>query len=67
MYRGYDGDAELLGEPRDDDDPLYEALRREINRLEPQKVYLPLGVGNHVDHQLCRDAGSGSSRRAASG
>ena len=57
VYRGYDGDAELLGEPRDDDDPVYEALRREINRLEPQKVYLPLAVGNHVDHQLCRDAG----------
>ena len=33
------------------------SLRREINRLEPQKVYLPLGVGNHVDHQLCRNAG----------
>ena len=26
-------------------------------RLEPQKVYFPLAVGNHVDHQLCRDAG----------
>jgi LmbE family N-acetylglucosaminyl deacetylase len=57
VFRGYEGDAELLGEPRDDDDPLYAALRREINRLEPQKIYLPLGVGNHVDHQLCRDAG----------
>jgi len=57
IFRGYDGDAELLGEPRDDDDPLYEALRREIIRLEPQKVYLPLGVGNHVDHQLSRAVG----------
>jgi hypothetical protein len=57
VYRGYEGDAELLGEPRDDDDPLYEALRREINRLEPQKIYVPLAIGNHVDHQLCRDAG----------
>ncbi|HET9458171.1 MAG TPA: hypothetical protein VFO78_12565, partial [Candidatus Limnocylindrales bacterium] len=23
----------------------------------PQKLYLPLGVGNHVDHQLCREVG----------
>jgi LmbE family N-acetylglucosaminyl deacetylase len=57
IFRGYSGDGELLGEPRDDDDVLYEALRREIDRLEPQKVYVPLGVGNHVDHQLCREAG----------
>ena len=57
VFRGYEGDAELLGTPHEDDDPAYEALRVEINRLEPQKVYLPLGVGNHVDHQLCRAAG----------
>ena len=37
--------------------PPVEILRREIARLEPQTVYLPLGVGNHVDHQLCRDVG----------
>jgi len=30
---------------------------REIARLEPQKVYLPLGVGDHVDHQLVREVG----------
>ncbi|MFH1475503.1 MAG: hypothetical protein ABIG85_06560, partial [Chloroflexota bacterium] len=24
---------------------------------EPQKVYLPLGVGDHVDHQLVREVG----------
>ena len=41
---------------RDDDAPVG-ILRTEIARLEPQTVYLPLGVGNHVDHQLCRDAG----------
>jgi LmbE family N-acetylglucosaminyl deacetylase len=57
VYRGYRGDTELLGSPRDDDDVVFEALRREITRLEPQKVYLPLGIGNHVDHQLCRDVG----------
>src|SRR6478735_10484660 len=57
VFRGYEGDDELLGSPRPDDDAPFEILRREIARLEPQKVYLPLGVGGHVDHQLCREAG----------
>lgn len=57
VFRGYEGDDELLGLPRSDDVSPYEAIRREIVRLEPQTVYVPLGVGNHVDHQLCREAG----------
>jgi LmbE family N-acetylglucosaminyl deacetylase len=57
VFRGYASDDELLNAPRDDDAAPFEILRREIVRLEPQKVYLPLGVGNHVDHQLCRSAG----------
>jgi LmbE family N-acetylglucosaminyl deacetylase len=57
VFRGYEGDAELLGAPRDDDLSLTDVLRREIARLEPQVVYFPLGVGGHVDHQLCREAG----------
>jgi LmbE family N-acetylglucosaminyl deacetylase len=57
VYRGYEGDAELLGMPRADDPAPVDILRREINRLEPQKVYFPLGVGNHVDHQLLREVG----------
>ncbi len=57
VFRGYEGDDQLLGAPRDDDTAPYDMLRREITRLEPQKVYLPLGVGGHVDHQLCRDVG----------
>jgi LmbE family N-acetylglucosaminyl deacetylase len=56
-YRGYEGDDELLGAVREDDLSIVETLRREIVRLEPQNVYFPLAVGNHVDHQLCRDAG----------
>ena len=62
VFRGYEGDDELLGTPRDDDDAPFELLRQEIARLEPQKVYLPLGVGGHVDHQLCRDVGIGLLR-----
>jgi LmbE family N-acetylglucosaminyl deacetylase len=56
VYRGYEGDDQLLGPVRYDDVAPYEILRREILRLEPQAVYAPLGVGNHVDHQLCREA-----------
>jgi LmbE family N-acetylglucosaminyl deacetylase len=57
VYRGYDGDDQLLGAVRDDDEAPYELLRSEILRLEPQVVYFPLAVGGHVDHQLCRDVG----------
>lgn len=57
VYRGYDGDAELLGAPRDDDPAPLDLLRSEIVRLEPQMVYFPLAIGGHVDHQLCRDVG----------
>jgi LmbE family N-acetylglucosaminyl deacetylase len=57
VFRGYEGDDELLGTPRPDDDAPLDRIRREIARLEPQTVYVPLGVGNHVDHQLCREVG----------
>lgn len=57
VFRGYEGDAELLGTPRNDDPAPVELLRREISRLEPQTVYLPLGIGGHVDHQLTREVG----------
>src|SRR6185503_5975375 len=57
VFRGYEGDDQLLGAGRLDDDAPLSILRTEIARLEPQAVYLPLAVGNHVDHQLCRDAG----------
>jgi LmbE family N-acetylglucosaminyl deacetylase len=59
VFRGYEGDDALLGAPLEEDINPYEALRREIVRLEPQNVYFPLAVGNHVDHQLCRDVGLG--------
>ncbi|MGZ8757831.1 MAG: PIG-L deacetylase family protein [Aeromicrobium sp.] len=57
VHRGYEGDEQLLGVVHDDDLPPYELLRSEIVRLEPQMIYFPLGVGNHVDHQLCREVG----------
>ncbi len=57
VFRGYEGDAQLLGAPRADDTAPFDLLRQEIDRLEPQQIYLPLGVGGHVDHQLCREVG----------
>jgi LmbE family N-acetylglucosaminyl deacetylase len=56
VFRGYEGDEQLLGPARADDPAPIEILRTEIARLEPQKVYVPLGVGGHVDHCLVRDA-----------
>ena len=57
VFRGYEGDEQLLGAVREDDPAPYELLRREILRLEPQIVYFPLAIGGHVDHQLCREVG----------
>lgn len=57
VFRGYETDEQLLGAPRADDTVLFELVRQEIDRLEPQQIYLPLGVGGHVDHQLCRQVG----------
>lgn len=56
VFRGYEGDEQLLGPARADDPAPIDILRTEIARLEPQKVYVPLGVGGHVDHCLVRDA-----------
>ena len=41
VFRGYDGDDQLLSMPRPDDRAPIDLLVREIARLEPQKVYLP--------------------------
>lgn len=57
VFRGYEGDEQLLAAPRADDLAPSERLRAEIARLEPQRIYFPLGVGNHVDHQLLRGVG----------
>ena len=57
VFRGYEGDDQLLGAPRADDAAPVDLLRREIARLEPSRVYFPMGIGGHVDHQLTRDAG----------
>lgn len=57
-HRGYDSAAALFGARRDDDRPddLAEELRRQIAHLEPDLIYGPYGIGNHVDHLFVRDA-----------
>jgi LmbE family N-acetylglucosaminyl deacetylase len=56
VFRGYEGDPELLGEPRPDDRPPVAELRRAIVALEPEALYLPFSIGGHVDHRQARRA-----------
>jgi hypothetical protein len=58
VFRGYEGDEQLLGRVRDGDVAPVALLAQEIARLEPQQVYFPLGIGSHVDHQLARKVGA---------
>jgi len=68
IYRGYDTWPGIVGAPRDADDDLVATLARELEQLwrstAEATVYLPLGVGFHVDHQVCHLAGA---RLAAAG
>jgi len=51
------GDEELLGEPRAGDPPPTTELRTVIRDLRPDRLYLPMAIGSHVDHRLVRRAG----------
>ena len=68
IYRGgrYNSDSELFGALRDEEMELASHLADEIRQLpewdENTLVFVPLGAGNHVDHQLVFEAG----RRLAS-
>ena len=61
VFRGYEGDEQLLGRVRPGDAAPITLLAQEIARLEPQHVYFPLGIGSHVDHQLARKVGAALS------
>jgi len=62
IYRGdqYLSDADLFGPVKPGDADLRRNLGRDIVRIWRRcpgaTVYLPLGVGGHVDHRLCGDA-----------
>ena len=68
IYRAgrYNSDSELFGRLRSEELELAEHLADEIRHLpewdEDTRVFVPLGAGNHVDHQLVFEAG----RRLAS-
>jgi LmbE family N-acetylglucosaminyl deacetylase len=69
IYRAgqYNSDSELFGVLQDEEVELAEHPVDEIRHLpewdEDTRVFVPLGAGNHVDHQLVFEAG----RRLASG
>jgi LmbE family N-acetylglucosaminyl deacetylase len=52
----YPDEAALRGSPHPADDPVawQAALESWLEQLQPDFVYAPLAIGNHVDHQLTR-------------
>ena len=56
VFRGYEGDAQLMSPPRRDDPAPTEDLRRIFARLQPTAIYAPLSIGGHVDHRQVRRA-----------
>lgn len=63
IYRGerYTADPQLFGPLHPDELPLAEHLAEEIQSLpewrDGNRVFVPLGIGSHVDHQLVFEAG----------
>jgi LmbE family N-acetylglucosaminyl deacetylase len=56
VFRGY-GDGTLMGLPRADDPAPIEELWRALAEAAPDRLYLPIAIGAHVDHELTRRAG----------
>jgi LmbE family N-acetylglucosaminyl deacetylase len=56
VFRGYEGDDQLIGPPHSDDPVPVEALARALARLGPDRAYVPLSIGGHVDHRQVRRA-----------
>jgi LmbE family N-acetylglucosaminyl deacetylase len=57
VFRGYEGDAALLGEARPDDPVPASALAELLHALRPHVAYVPLSIGGHVDHRQVFRAG----------
>ncbi len=63
IYRGsrYTEDQALFGEPTPDEGNLPSSVAGQLNltpdHLEETRLYAPLGVGRHVDHQIAFRAG----------
>lgn len=63
IYRGdlYLSDDDLFGPVKPGDHACSHAVREALADLiqtwKAQRVYLPLAIGGHVDHQICREVG----------
>lgn len=59
IYRDpeYSSDAALFGDPLETDATLVERVHRALWQLRASRYVMPLGVGNHVDHQIVQRAG----------
>ncbi|MDB4952617.1 MAG: LmbE family protein [Myxococcales bacterium] len=59
-YRGYSTFASIF-DPISEDDPLISQIANELVAIWQQSqtavVHMPLGIGAHIDHQLCHAAG----------
>lgn len=60
IYRDprYSSDEALFGPPLDSDAGLIEDVHQKLRELGATRYVVPLGVGNHVDHQIVRAAGA---------
>jgi LmbE family N-acetylglucosaminyl deacetylase len=58
IYRGdqYLSDDDLFGPVKDGDARLVERIAAQLREVDAAAWYAPLGVGNHVDHQLGLEA-----------
>ena len=62
IYRGalYLADEYLFGDVNPEDQPTVQAVHDELGallgELRPEQIYLPLGIGGHVDHRICQSA-----------
>jgi LmbE family N-acetylglucosaminyl deacetylase len=58
--------AAAFGAPLAEGDALVEELAERLNdlavRTRAREIFLPLGVGGHVDHRLCHEAGLSAFR-----
>jgi LmbE family N-acetylglucosaminyl deacetylase len=59
IYRdpGYSSDEALFGLPLKCDLTLAQDIHEDLRRIETSRYVIPMGVGNHVDHQIVREAG----------
>jgi LmbE family N-acetylglucosaminyl deacetylase len=58
VFRGYEGEAALMGEARSDDPAPASAMAELLHTVKPEVAYVPLSIGGHVDHRQVFHAGA---------